>query len=51
VVLDEPDGVEAHLVGQHALLQRLLDHGVIVDARPLHLVGETQSHGSLSPGA
>jgi len=44
VVLDEPDGVEAHLVGEDALLQRLLDDPVIVHDRSLHLVGEAQSH-------
>src|SRR5262249_9140112 len=48
VVLDEPDGVEAHPVGENALLDRLLDDRVIVDHRPLHLVGQAQSHAPVS---
>ena len=47
-MLDEPDGVEAHPVGEHALLERLLDDRVVVDHRPLHLVREAQSH-ALTP--
>src|SRR6266550_4547941 len=43
-MLHEPDRIEAHLVGEHALLDRLLDHRVVVDHRALHLEGETQSH-------
>jgi hypothetical protein len=50
VVLHEPHGVEAHLVGQHALLEGLFDHRVVVDDRSLHLVGETQSHATFLSG-
>ena len=44
MVLDEPDRVEAHLVGEDALRERVLDDGVVVEHRPLHLEGEAQSH-------
>ena len=47
-MLDEPDGVEAHAVGEHALLDRLFDDRVVVHHRALHLVGQTQSHWPLS---
>ena len=48
VVLDEPDGIEAHLVREHALLDRLLDHRVVIDHGPLHLVRQAQSHAPAS---
>src|SRR4029453_3256906 len=38
VVLDEPDRVEPHPIGEHALLEGFLDDRVVVDDRPLHLV-------------
>ena len=44
MVLHEPDRIETHLVGEEALLKGLLDDGVVVDHRALHLVGEAQSH-------
>jgi hypothetical protein len=41
-MFDEPQVVKAHLVGEYALLQGLLDQHVVVDikacVRPLHLV-------------
>jgi hypothetical protein len=50
VVLDKPHGIEAHLVREHALLDRLLDDRVVVDDRPLHLVRQAQSHAPASRG-
>ena len=44
MVLDEPDGIEAHLVREHALLDRLLDDRVVIDHGPLHLIRQAQSH-------
>ena len=38
VVLDEPDPVEARLVGRHALLDGLVHYPVVVQCRTLHLV-------------
>jgi len=43
-------GAEMGRVGQHALLDRLLDHRVVVDRGPLHLVGEAQSHALFLSG-
>ena len=37
-MLHEPDGVEAHLVGQDALLDGFLDDGVVVKGGPLHFI-------------
>ena len=51
VVLDEPYRVEAHPIGQHGLLDGLLDHRVIVDHRPLHLVGQAEPHAPVSLAA
>jgi hypothetical protein len=50
VMLDEPDGVESHPIGEHALLEGFFDHRVIVDHRALHLVRQTQSHSTLRVG-
>ena len=51
VVLDEPEVVEPDLVGQDALLQRLLDQHLVVDlegrAGPLHLVEQSKLHRGL----
>jgi hypothetical protein len=53
VMLDEPDVVETHLLGQDALLQRLLVQGVPIDGgaleRSLRFVEQAESH-SRSPG-
>ena len=48
-MLHEPHGVEAHLVGQDALLDGLLDDGVVVKGGPLHLVLYSQLHWLLLP--
>jgi hypothetical protein len=37
-MLYEPYGVEAHLVGQDALLDGFLDDGVVVKGGPLHFI-------------
>src|SRR5262249_1931993 len=54
VVLDEPQVVEAHLVGQHALLERFLVELVPVDVvafeRTLCLVEQAESHRGISWG-
>ena len=48
VVLDEPDVVEADLVGQNALLDGLFDQRLLVDdpvgRGPLHLVDDPKVH-------
>src|SRR6266702_1684643 len=44
VVFHEPDRVKAHLIGQDALFERLFDHGMIVNDRPLHLIRQAESH-------
>ena len=38
VMLHEPHGVEAHLVGQDALLDGFLDDSVVVKGGPLHFI-------------
>jgi len=54
VVLDEPEGVEADLVGQRALLERLLVQAVPVNAGTfegaLHLVEKAKLHRRTSLG-
>src|SRR5438874_2694301 len=47
MVFNEPDRVKAHLIGQDALFERLFDHGMIVDDRPLHLIRQAESHATL----
>ena len=49
VVLDEPDVIEAHLVGQADLLDGFLDDGVVVQLGTLHFVGQAEFHDSLLP--
>ena len=55
VVLDEPEGVKADLVGQRALFERLLVQAVPVDAGAfegaLHLVEKAKLHRRTSLGS
>src|SRR5262249_61949321 len=55
VVLDEPQVVEAHLVGEHALLERLLVELVPVDVGALEgslrFVEQAEFHGRFSRNA
>src|SRR4030095_5420962 len=50
MVLYKPDGTAAHLVREHALLDRLLDDRLIINDRPLHLIRQAQSHAPASRG-
>ena len=48
VVFDEPHIVEAHFVGQDALLDSFLDYGVVIQSRTLHFVSQAEFHSALS---
>ena len=50
-MLDEPDVIEAHLVGQADLLDGFLDDGVVVQFGTLHFVGQAEFHDVTAPFA
>ena len=44
VVLHEPNVIEAHLVRQDALFNRLFQHRMVIQGRPLHLISQPKLH-------
>jgi hypothetical protein len=49
MMLDEPDIIETHLVGQADLLDGFLDDGVIVQFGTLHFACQSEFHDGLLP--
>src|SRR5918999_5031319 len=49
MVLDKPDVIKPHFIGQDALLDGFVDDRMVIQRRPLHFIGETQFH-EIPPG-